>query len=287
MNFTSLPWWLSAIIIIAVGYGLARLWMKLFQINPEKRVRNPWKATLSFWGRTVFQVGSVIIALTLVPWATMTVSESIVVGGSLVLGLLVARLDHLLAALTGGFGLARIGEIIEIDGMIMEIEDKGLMRLSGSTPNGKNVSIGYADLTKGSLVNWTRTPFARKLIDVHVSDPNFDIDKVYEAIDSVLKPNGKHNPDYSINTDDMQRFAFRGYAGQEPNSNLVKVGIFSRYISDMPALELKVKEEILRACEKRGIELGQVGHLYMDGGKIESVAQAQKEPVYEELADCA
>ena len=267
------PWWLFAIVVIALGYVGSLWWASLFKRVSGRRVKAAWKSALSFWGRAFIRVGSFIIAAYLVPWHLLNIPESVIIGSGLVAGLVVAQFKHLIAALTGGLSLTQIGETIEIDGKTITVEAKDLMRISGSSPDGQFISIGYDTLANAPVTNWTRTPFARVMLDIHVCDVQFDLDAVYAAIDSVLRPGGELNPDYSICASSVSTSverAFRGYAGQLPNSNLIEVGIYTRFRNDIPALKRQAHEEIWRACHKADIELGQVGHLYLDGGQIQS-----------------
>jgi small-conductance mechanosensitive channel len=270
----ALPWVILGIIAIIAGGLLANFYEKLIR---SLEIRSSWKSTLAFYGKVFFKVGGWTIALLLIPWSYFHIDERVVVFLSLVVGLIAARLDNLLAALTGAATMARVGENIQVGEEIVKIKEKGLFRVRGRTIGGKHVSIGYAQLAGSTFINWTRCPYARGQIDIHVDDPNHNIDAVYEAIDSVIKPEGKYHPDYSILPDEEEarehgvqpQYAFKGYTGQAPNSHAYRVYFFTRYITEHGGIIHQLQEAILRACTERKISLGQTGNLSASNFKVQ------------------
>ena len=258
---------------IVAGHWLAKGWVALI----KKILTGSLRALFLYYGKVFFRAGSWVVVIMIIPWSSFNISESLVAFFGLIIGMVISRLDNLLAALTGGAAMARLDETIEVDGEVIKVKSKGLHRLKGTTLDGKHVTVGYAQLSGSTFINWTRCPYTRGQIDIHVDDPNHDIDAVYEAIDAVIKPNGEYDPDYSLLPDEKEvkkqglepQYAFRGYLGQEPNSHGYRVYFFTRYIDNHPIVIHQLQEAILRSCTKRGISLGQTGNLSASNFRVQ------------------
>ena len=258
---------------IVAGHWLAKGWVALI----KKILTGSLRALFLYYGKVFFRAGSWVVVIMIIPWSSFNISESLVAFFGLIIGMVISRLDNLLAALTGGAAMARLDETIEVDGQVIKVKSKGLHRLKGTTLDGKHVTVGYAQLSGSTFINWTRCPYTRGQIDIHVDDPNHDIDAVYEAIDAVIKPNGEYDPDYSLLPDEKEvkkqglepQYAFRGYLGQEPNSHGYRVYFFTRYIDNHPIVIHQLQEAILRSCTKRGISLGQTGNLSASNFRVQ------------------
>ena len=264
---------LGALILVA-GHWLAKGWTALIKMSPLK---GSIRSLCLYYGKVACRVGSWLVIIAIIPWSSFNINEGLVAFFGIVVGLIASRLDNLLAALTGGAQMARINETIEVGGEVLTITSKGLHRVKGRTLDGKHVTVGYAQLSGSTFINWTRCPYARGSIEIHVDDPDHDIDKVYEAIDAVIKPNGEYDPDYSILSNEEEfkekgmeeKLAFKGYMGQEPNSHGYRVYFFTRHIGEHGGTIHQLQEAILRSCTERGISLGQTGNLSASNFKVQ------------------
>ena len=259
--------------VIVAGHWLAKGWTALI----KQTLKGSLRSLFLYYGKVFFRAGSWVVVIMIIPWSSFNISEGLVAFFGLIIGMVVSRLDNLLAALTGGAAMARLDETIEVDGEVIKVKSKGLHRLKGRTLDGKHVTVGYAQLAGSTFINWTRCPYTRGQIDVHVDDPEHDIDAVYEAIDDVIKPNGEYDPDYSLlpgkekgkEGDTEPKYAFKGYLGQEPNSHGYRVYFFTPYIDNHAVVKHQLQEAILRSCTKRGISLGQTGNLSASNFKVQ------------------
>lgn len=261
-------WYVWAIAAVIVGNIAAKAWTYIFRIDEEKVVRAAWKGVVSFNGKTLLQFGGIAIAISMVPWESFNIPETFVLIGSVLFVAIIGRFDNLISALLN-LPLVRIGQRLEHNGVLFEVTDKTWSRVLGKTEDGEFYSVSHTDLYSGGLKNWSSVPFARGWVEVHVDQSPFDLAVVRKTIEKAIRfPDGQVRPEYSVLEDEgddsaigVEKRAFVIYAGQEPNSHLLKVAFYSRWRADIPGLQAKLSEEIWHECNKNGISLGQTANL--------------------------
>ncbi len=184
-----LPRLFAALVILVIGIYLAAVvaqalarWLKRRQVDEEAALL---VVRLTRWGlialavvmalqQVGFQIGAFLAGLGIVGFtlgfALQDVSKNLVAG---ILLLLMQPFD--------------IGDLIEVQGFLGQVEDVNLRATELRTLDGRLVLIPNADVFTSSIVNFTRTPRLRVGVEVGVAYDS-DLDKVRQvALDAVRR----------------------------------------------------------------------------------------------------
>ena len=90
--------------VIVAGHWLAKGWTTLI----KQTLKGSLRSLFLYYGKVFFRAGSWVLVIMIIPWSSFNISESLVAFFGLIIGMVISRLDNLLAALTGGAAMARL-----------------------------------------------------------------------------------------------------------------------------------------------------------------------------------
>ncbi len=183
----------SALVILIVGYIIAKIIVSLFKKSVKKTKLPP--LVVEFLGRFL-AIGLYLIVLIVALGAVGISVSPIILGLSAVVGLILGfGLQDTLTNLAAGIWLAVLrpidmGEVVEVAGKTGKVHDIGLMGTKLLTADNKLITIPNKLVWGSIIVNYTRMPTRRVGIDIGVAYGT-DLDRAIKLAMDLMKSHPK------------------------------------------------------------------------------------------------
>ncbi|CAD5244361.1 mechanosensitive ion channel family protein [Thermococcus camini] len=193
---------ISALVILVVGYVLARIIVGLFKKSLGRTKLPP--LVIEFLGRFLAVLLYVIVMIVALGAVGVSVSP-IILGLSAVIGLILGfGLQDTLTNLSAGVWIAAlrpidIGEVVEVAGQTGKVEAVGIMSTELLTPDNKFITIPNKLVWGSVITNYTRMPTRRVDVDIGVAYGT-DLDKAIKLAMDLMKnhPQVLDDPEPSV-----------------------------------------------------------------------------------------
>jgi len=183
----------SALIILIVGYIVAKILVSLFKKSMRKTRLPP--LVVEFLGRFLAVLLYVVIIIVALGAVGISVSP-LILGLSAVIGLILGfGLQDTLTNLAAGVWIAALrpidlGEVVEVSGQTGSVSGVGLMSTELKTPDNKVITIPNKLVWGSIITNYTRMPTRRVGVDIGVAYGT-DLDRATKLAMDLMKKHPK------------------------------------------------------------------------------------------------
>ena len=183
----------------------------------------------------------------------------LLIAGGLVIGLVItpAGSNAIAGLLNLWNDVFRIGEVLEVDGIMGRVTSVGLMSVRLRTIDGTYYDVPNKVLFESVVHNFDRFKFYRIIVEVHVDDPNYSLHKTKQVLSAVVKEDRWNKVD-----DDGNALKAEVRLVRIDPASMVFHAI--AWIDD-PLLVEQEKSALLETCQdaldKAGISTGQTSNI--------------------------